>query len=277
MPEWFFIIAMGLFGLLFGSFANVVIWRLPRGESIASPGSHCPSCDTPIAWHDNVPVLSWLALRAKCRRCGARIPARYPAVEIASGIAFASAAWRFGVGLQAVAAALFLWGLLALSLIDIAHFRLPNPLVGALAVFGAVAAVASQLTGAPIVPLVGVTETGLLSHPVLAGLAGALAAGGTAFAVAEGYALVRKREGLGMGDVKLLGVLGLFLGLYGFMALALASMLGVLVVIALSRTSEVPLGQTRIPFGALLAAGATIVVFAGPQLWGWYLGLVGLA
>jgi len=277
VPEWYFIIVMALFGLLFGSFANVVIWRLPRGESIASPGSHCPSCGAPIAWYDNVPVVSWLALRAKCRRCGARIPVRYPAVEVASGVAFAAAAWGFGVGAQAIVAALFLWGLLALSLIDVAHFRLPNPLVGALALLGAVGAVASQLTGGPIVPLVGLAASGLLSHPIVAALAGALAAGGTAFAVAEGYALVRKREGLGMGDVKLLGVLGLFLGLYGFMALALASMLGVLVVLALSRTSEAPLGDTRIPFGALLAAGAAIVVFAGPELWGWYLGLVGLA
>ena len=277
MPEWYFIIVMALFGLLFGSFANVVIWRLPRGESIATPGSHCPSCDAPIAWYDNVPVVSWILLRAKCRRCGAPIAARYPAVEAACGVAYAAAAWRFGAGAQAVAAALLLWGLLALSLIDIAHFRLPNPLVGALAVIAGVGAVASEFTGLPIVPLVGVADSGLFSHPVVAAVLGAFAAGGTAFAVAEGYAFVRKREGLGMGDVKLLGVLGLFLGLYAFMALALASMLGVIVVLALSRTTDEPLSQTRIPFGALLATGAAIVVFAGPELWSWYLGLVGLA
>lgn len=276
MPGWFFIIAMGLFGLLFGSFANVVIWRLPRGESIVSPGSHCPSCDAPIAWYDNVPVLSWLVLRGRCRRCGTRIPVRYPSVEAVSGMLFVVAAWRFGVGVQAIVAALFLWGLLALSLIDVAHFRLPNPLVGALALLGAVAAVASQLIGAPIVPLVGVAGAGLFSHPAVVAFAGALAAGGTAFAIAEGYARVRKREGLGMGDVKLLGVLGLFLGLYGLLALALASMLGVIVILAVSRRSDTPLSQLRIPFGALLAAGAAIVLVAGPELWRWYLGLVGL-
>jgi leader peptidase (prepilin peptidase)/N-methyltransferase len=96
VPAWFPVLSFGLFGLLFGSFANVLIWRVPRGESIASPGSHCPGCDAPIAWYDNIPVVSWLVLRGRCRTCGTRIAFRYPLVELASGVLFVTAAIAFG-------------------------------------------------------------------------------------------------------------------------------------------------------------------------------------
>lgn len=277
VPAHLFIAVMGVLGLLFGSFANVVVWRVPRGESVMHPGSHCPACETAIRWHDNIPVLSWLLLRARCRSCGARIPVRYPAVEVASALLFASAAWRYGAGLAAVFAAVLLWGLLVLALIDLAHFRLPDPIVGGLGIAGVLGAVTAQLTGLRIVPLMGVASGGLMGQPVLAALAGALAVGGAVLVTAEVYALARKRQGLGMGDVKLLTVLGLFLGLYGYMALALASLTGTAYVVATAMRHSEQVGGARLPFGVFLAIGGVITVLFGPALWAWYLALVGLA
>lgn len=276
MPQWFFTLSLGLFGLLFGSFANVVIWRLPRGESLVQPGSHCLVCATPIAWYDNVPLLSWIALRGRCRACGAPIPVRYPLVEAASGALFALSAVRFGVNLQAVFACALLWCLLVLALIDVEHFRLPNPIVGSLAAIGCAGAVVAHLSSASLVPLFAHGSTGALSHPLAASLAGALVAGGGAFALAEGYALVRKRQGFGMGDVKLLGALGVWLGLYALMAFALASVAGTLYALGRALSTEEPLGQARLPFGAFLAAGAATTVFVGPELLSAYLRAVGL-
>jgi leader peptidase (prepilin peptidase) / N-methyltransferase len=95
--EGFYLVALFLSGLVFGSFGNVVIWRFPRGESLSHPGSHCPACETPIRWHDNVPLLSWLLLRARCRSCGSPIPPRYPVVELLGGLLWLAAGWRFGL------------------------------------------------------------------------------------------------------------------------------------------------------------------------------------
>ena len=278
MPEWFFIMSMGLFGLLFGSFANVVVWRLPRGESVVRPGSHCPSCDTPLAWYDNIPLLSYALLRGRCRTCDAPISRRYPAVEAASGVLFVVAALLYGVSVQAVFSAVFLWGLLVLSLIDVAHFRLPNAIVGALAIVGLVGAILSQVLGVPVVPLIGMTASGPMAEPLVAALVGALAAGGLSFAFAEGYALLRKRQGFGMGDVKLLGVLGLFIGLYAFMALFIGSLLGSIYAIARARTTtRAGLGSAKLPFGAFLALGTFVCLLVGQPAWHWYLQGVGLS
>jgi leader peptidase (prepilin peptidase)/N-methyltransferase len=276
MPTWFFIGVLTLFGLLFGSFANVVVWRVPRGESIASPGSHCPRCDAAIAWYDNVPVLSWLLLRGRCRRCGEPIALRYPLVEVAAGVLFALAAVRFGASGRSVIAALFFFGLLCLALIDVEHYRLPNPIVAAMAVLGVGAAVAAQSLDVALAPLVGVGERAIMGEPLAVAGIGALAAGGLMFAVAEVYALVRKRPGLGMGDVKLLAVLGLYLGLYSFMALVVASLLGSVYAVVRLRGSGERASTFRLPFGAFLGAGAVITTLAGPAILAWYLGLTGL-
>jgi len=156
IPEWYFSLSMALFGLLFGSFANVVIWRFPRGESVVRPGSHCPRCDAPIAWYDNIPVLAWLVLRGRCRQCSEPISARYPLVEAASGALFLLAALVWGPSARALFGAALFWFLLTLSLIDLEHMRLPNPLVGALALLGLVGVLLSQLLGQDVVPLVGI-------------------------------------------------------------------------------------------------------------------------
>lgn len=274
IPDWFVVMTFTLFGLLFGSFANVVIWRVPRGESIAHPGSHCPACESPIAWYDNIPIISWLILGARCRRCGSRIVARYPLVEAASGLLFGAAGLRFGAAPSALLAAILFWFLLVLSLIDLDTMRLPNILVGALGGVGLVGAVAAQVSGATVVPLVGMAGSGLLADPVPAALLGAAIGVSLPGGLAAIYGLVRGRRGLGMGDVKLLAVLGLFLGPYVVMCMFFGSLLGVVAGLAAARGRSA--AETKIPFGPWLAAGAALTVLFGPAIWQWYLGLAGL-
>lgn len=272
MPYEVFAVTMFALGLAFGSFANVVIWRFPRGESLSSPPSRCPSCETPIRWTDNIPVLSWLLLRGRCRSCGESISVRYPIVETVSGVLFLIAALEFGWGLRAVAAAAFFYLLLVLSAIDFDTYRLPNPLVGITAAIGASGALVAQFTGVPAVPLLGFN--GWLRSPLIAAGVGAVASAGIALGIALIYAGMRKREGFGMGDVKLLAAIGVFLGPYGVLVLFIASVLGAVVgVVAASRSGE---GLTKAyPFGPFLAGSAVVTALYGPAVWRWYMGLVG--
>jgi leader peptidase (prepilin peptidase)/N-methyltransferase len=274
MAQWFLVLFAGLLGLLFGSFANVVIWRVPRGESIVRPGSHCPHCETPLAWYDNIPLASWLVLRGHCRTCDAAIPARYPLVELASGVLFSGAALAFSSPPQALVAAIFFWLLLVLSAIDLDHMRLPNVLVAILAGIGAACAIISQVLGTPLAPLVGVSSSGLLSNPLLVALLGAVIGAGTSGAIAAVYGALRGKQGLGMGDIKLLGAMGLFLGPYILIALLIGNLIGVAVALSAARGAR--LSETSIPFGPSLAAGAVITALTGPALWAWYLGIAGL-
>lgn len=275
IPAWFVPSFFGLFGLLFGSFANVVIWRVPRGESISTPGSHCPGCDAPIAWYDNVPVVSWLVLRARCRGCGERISSRYPLVEIASGVLFIAAALAFSDLPQAAWAAVLFWFLLVLSMIDLDTLRLPNVLVGTLAGLGLLGALVSELAGIPFAPLVGVAAHGVMSHPLAVAGIGLLLGGGVPAGIAAVYGVVRNRSGLGMGDVKLLGTLGLFLGPFVLVGLFLGSLLAIVAGLWGARRAE-SVAETRIPFGPWLSAGAVLAALFGPALIGWYLQLVGI-
>jgi len=275
IPGWYFTLSMGLFGLLFGSFANVVIWRVPRKESIARPGSHCPGCDAPIAWYDNIPVVSWLVLRGRCRHCHKPIALRYPLVEAASGALFVAAALVWGPGARALFGAALFWFLLALSLIDLEHMRLPNPLVGTLAAIGLGGALVSQLAGAHIVPLTPFGGTGIMAHPLALALIGATLGGGVPAIIALVYGALRGKSGFGMGDVKLLGALGIFLGPYVLVTFFVASLLGAVGGAIIARGAD--LSQRRIPFGPWLAAGAVITAIAGPALVNGYLSLVGIA
>jgi len=272
MPQWFPVLSAGLFGLLFGSFANVVIWRFPRGESVSTPGSHCPSCDTPIAWYDNIPVVSWLVLRARCRSCGAPISARYPIVEALSGALWALAAAMWGVSWSTLFGIVFFYGLLVLSGIDIDHFRLPNPLVAALGVVGVVGVAVAAVGRVPALPLVGAGEG--TSALVSAGL-GLLIGAGLPLLVAAIYSAIRRRRGLGMGDVKLLGVMGLYLGPYVVGALMIGSLAGAVYGIAAGR-GEGAL-KKKIPFGPFLSVGAVVTALVGEQLWTAYLRVAGIA
>lgn len=262
---------MTLFGLLFGSFANVVIWRLPRGESIAHPGSHCPGCDAPIAWYDNIPVVSWLVLRGRCRQCSEPISRRYPLVEAASGALFLVAALVWGPSVRAIFGAALFWFLLVLSMIDVEHMRLPNPLVGTLAILGVVGVSMSELTGWSVLPLAG---AGVFARPWLDAALGVLLGAGLPGVLALAFRLVRGKSGFGMGDIKLLGALGLFLGPYVLLTFFLGSLLGAIGAIVASHGRG--LTAARIPFGPWLAAGAVVTAVAGPSLVSGYLVLVGI-
>jgi leader peptidase (prepilin peptidase)/N-methyltransferase len=277
VPSWVWPAFLGLFGLLWGSFANVVIWRLPRGESVVSPGSHCPSCDMPIRWYDNLPVLAWLLLRGRCRDCGEPISIRYPLVELFSGALWFSAGARFGFSVQTVTCVLFFYLLLLLSFIDLDTYRLPNNLVGALAVIGLAGALSTQLTGTPVAPLVGTGPSGLLGSPLATSAIGGVLGAGLSWGIAAIYGRVRGTAGLGMGDVKLLGAMGFFLGPYVVMSLFLGSLVGAVAGLLQARGAGEALSSRRIPFGPFLALGAVVSVLAGPALWGWYAALVGIA
>lgn len=255
------------FGLIFGSFANVVIWRFPRGESLSHPASRCPACDTPIAWRDNIPVLSWVLLRGRCRSCGVPISPRYPAVEVASAALWLLAWTLWGVSLRAAFGVAFFFLLLILAAIDIDTFRLPNPIVATLGIIGVAGVVVSVVTGDSVVPLI---QTG---SPVAFALLGSAGSAGLAALIALVYSAARKREGFGMGDVKLLAVIGLFLGLYGALVLFVASVVGAVVGVGQALRTKTGLGS-KMPFGPYLAAAAVVVAVWGPAIWSWYAGML---
>lgn len=221
-------LVIALFGLLFGSFANVLIWRVPREESIAFPPSHCPACNTPIMWFDNIPVLSWMLLRGRCRHCAGPISWRYPFVEIASAVLWVAAYARWGWSAELPLAIVFFYLLLVLAAIDIDTKRLPTPLVAVIAVAGTTGAALSQVTGTRFGPLTGIAATGWFGSPLAAAVMGFLLGGGTSVAIAALYGVLRKVDGLGFGDVRLLGAMGIVLGPYVLLAYAMANILGLL-------------------------------------------------
>lgn len=247
----FLVVGCSLLGLAIGSFLNVVIYRMPRHESIISPRSSCPSCGTPIRERDNVPVLSWVLLRGRCRDCGTPISAQYPVVELCCAALFAGTAARFGYRWDLPAFLSLFAGLLALSWIDVQHLLLPRKLVYVLTLLvGALLLVAAVASGE--------------WHHLLVGLA--CAAGW--FLVFFSMNLVSPRL-LGFGDVRLAPLLGLSLGwlgigyvLLGFFAANLVGAVVGLVLIATKRISR----QDRVPYGVFLAAGTAVAVFAGPEI-----------
>jgi len=273
----FYLVCLGAFGLVFGSFANVLIWRVPRAESIVSPPSHCPNCGHDVRWYDNIPVVSWLVLRGKCRDCAAPISPRYPVIELASGGLWVIAGLVWGFSPATPLAIAFLYLLLVLSAIDLDTRRLPTPLVWALAVAAAVAAVAAQVTGLPFGPLAGVAASGWFAQPVVVAAVGFAAGAGTSMLIAMIYRALRGVDGLGFGDVRLLGAMGLVLGPYVLLAYALGNILGVLVAVpqALLARKGGPLSARSIPFGPFLALGGVLTVLWGSAMWTWYLGVLG--
>lgn len=250
-----------LLGLLIGSFLNVVIWRVPRGESVASPASHCPGCERPIRPRDNVPVLSWLLLRGRCRDCGTAISARYPAVELGTAVVFGVLAWHFGFD-WALPAYLYLGAIsVALAMIDIDVHRLPNAIV--LPSYG----VAATLL------LLAAALTGEWESLLRAGLGGA-----ALFAVYFLLAFIYP-AGMGFGDVKLAGVLGIYLGWLGWGVLLVGGFLGFLLggvmgaaLMAVNKAGR----KSKIPFGPFMLAGALIAILVGGRIFDKYLNLMGL-
>lgn len=275
MQHTFYLVSLFVFGLIFGSFGNVVIWRLPRAESLSVPGSHCPRCGHAIRWYDNVPLVSWALLAGRCRDCGTPISPRYPAIELLSGCLWVAAGIAFGISWRALAAVALFYLVLLLGAIDLDTMRLPNALVAIVAAVGLAGATVSQLTGTLIVPLTPPVGSGPVAAPLSQAVLGvALGAGMTAL-IGYGYGRVRGQAGFGMGDYKLLAAAGLFLGPYVLVALLAGSLLSLVAVVGMSRDGDAPVGRRRIPFGPFLAAGIVVAALAGPALIAWYVSLIG--
>jgi leader peptidase (prepilin peptidase)/N-methyltransferase len=273
--EWFYFLALFLFGIVFGSFGNVVIWRLPRGESLSHPASHCPGCNAPIAWYDNIPVVSWLILGGRCRSCGNPISPRYPLVEALSGCLWLVAGARFGFTFQALWAVVFFYLLMLLAFIDWDLMRLPNQLVLWLLGAGLVGVAVAEFTGEFAVPLFS-TLPGYWGSPWLAALVGAVSASGLMLLTSLLYGLVRGGRGYGMGDIKLMAVIGVYLGTYSLMTLFFATIIGAVYGIFAARGSEEG-GRHKFPFGPFIVIAAVLVALAGPQIWAWYWSLAHLS
>jgi len=250
--EWLLLLA-GLLGLAIGSFLNVCIYRLPLEQSLAYPPSRCMSCDRRLRWFENVPVFAWIALGGKCRTCRTPIPAVYPLVEAFTGAMFVLAAWHYGPGWLLFSRLLLGCALIVLFFIDLHHRILPNVITVPGTIVGFI--------------LSFVTPPGWVSS-----LIGLLLGGLIPLVLAELYLRIRKIEGLGMGDVKMLALIGAFLGWkLVLLTLALGSFLGSFVGLGLiaARRGNMKLA---LPFGTFLAIAAMVSASVGDSLVAWYMG-----
>ncbi|HEY6007554.1 MAG TPA: prepilin peptidase [Geobacteraceae bacterium] len=244
-------------GAVVGSFLNVCIWRLPRHESIVFPASHCPNCNYKIPFYDNIPLLSYLILGGRCRGCRTRISPQYPLVELINGLLTLALFLKFGPGLTFLVLFVFVSALVAITFIDLEHQIIPDVI---------------SLPGIPL----GIAVSFFL--PWLGwknSLLGILLGGGSLLVVAYAYEFFTKNEGMGGGDVKLLAMMGAFLGWRSvpfiiFAASLAGSVIGLTVMAIQKKDSKLP-----IPFGPFLAFGALLYIFYGRQIITWYFGLGG--
>ncbi len=254
---WLNTVGALVFGSVVGSFLNVCIHRLPKGESIVFPGSHCPRCGARIRWHDNVPILSYLLLRGRCRDCHGRIPPRYLLVESVCAVLCLWVLARYGLSLNFAVYYVLVCALVVVAFIDLDHQIIPDLITYP----GIPAGVAASL----VLPEVTLRDS----------LLGALLGGGILLSVAVVFRWIRKKEGMGMGDVKLLAMIGAFLGWKAVvLTLLVSSFLGALVGYAALRLSGKGVGQP-IPYGPFLVVGALTYLLGGAHWVDWYLGLGG--
>lgn len=251
----FFYAVFFIFGAIFGSFANVIIFRLPKEESIVKPRSYCYSCKTPIKWYDNIPILSWFILRGKCRHCGAKFSFRYPLVEIITGILFALSYHYAGWTWSLLEYLIFIFGLVVCTFIDLDHMILPDEFTLSGIVIG--------LIGAALNP----------QREFMDAFFGVLMGGGFLWGMAYVYYLMTKQEGMGGGDIKLLAWIGALLGWKAIPFVIMSSaIIGSVVGLIAARKQKAGL-KTVIPFGPYLALGAVIYLFGGQTIALWYLDL----
>jgi len=261
----------GVLGAMFGSFLNVCVWRLPRNESVIRPGSHCPGCGKPIAWYDNVPLVSYVVLRARCRRCGTRISAQYPLIELAVALIWGGAVVWWGATWEALSAAVLSTLLLGIALTDARHYLIPDEFsLGGLGAGLALSFVPGGIS--PLSAVAGAAAGYVLLWLVKAGGDWALARG-----MIRGEELEQVLEAgekpttLGGGDLKMMAMVGSFLGWRGVLLTAfLGSLAGVVVFLPLLLLKR----RSPIPFGVFLAVGAVVTLFVGDALMAWYQGLL---
>lgn len=254
-----------LFGLVIGSFLNVCIYRLPRDGSVVRPRSYCPACRHPIAWFDNIPVLSFLLLRGRCRYCAAPISLRYPGVELATAALFASAVWMHGVTLAGVKLCVFASLMLVLVFADLESRILPDEFT--------LGGIAIGLAFSPLVPVEPGLAAALLPavQPRVVWLGesalGAGLAAGALWSVGRLYRKIRGREGLGLGDVKMVGAIGAFLGLRQTMlALLAGSLAGSVIGLGYILIARKDAATYELPYGSFLGAAALATAYFSSAL-----------
>ncbi len=246
-------------GAIIGSFLNVCIHRLPREESLLRPPSHCPGCHSPLAWYDNIPLFSYVILRGRCRRCRAVISWRYPLVEFTNGFGYALIIWWFGFGWPSAAYVVLFSALLVVTAIDIVHYIIPDVITLPGIVLGLVSA-------GTILPV------GLVNAVL-----GVLVGGGILWALAWASPYLFGKEGMGGGDIKLLAMIGAFLGWQPtLLTIMVGALVGSVVGIGLMSLKVIRRDQ-YLPFGPFLAFGALVALFFHPIVWDWYLGVIAVA
>jgi leader peptidase (prepilin peptidase)/N-methyltransferase len=243
------LITAGALGLILGSFLNVCIVRLPEDESVLTPRSKCPRCGQMVAWYDNIPVVSWIVLRAKCRGCGTRISVQYPAVELAVGAIFVAAVWHYGLNVTALSAAIFGFILLGIAVTDARHLLIPDEYTWGGLGLGLVLSLAGGLPG------------------FTTALVGAATGFGLLYFVAWAGEKALKQEAMGGGDIKMMAMVGSFVGWTGvLLTLFGGALLGALIFIPLTLGKE----KRLVPFGVFLAGAAAITFVHGPAIVDWY-------
>ena len=239
--------AAALFGAIIGSFLTVVAYRVPRGESIVAPRSHCVDCERQIAAYDNVPILSWIVLRGRCRHCGAKIAARYPLIELATALLFAGLVLLRGAHPYLWLGLPFIALMVVVAAIDLEHRIVPHRIL--------------IVATAWVVPVALVVQTTRVPEQLIA----ATAAGGLLFIAVLAYP-----AGMGMGDVKLAAVMGLYLGRSVAPALMMAFAVGAIVGIAIMIREGAAARKRALPFAPFLALGGLVGQFVGPEIIDWY-------
>lgn len=245
-----------IFGLCIGSFLNVCIYRLPESKSIVHPRSACLHCGALIRFYDNIPIFSYIALKAKCRHCGAHISLRYPVIEFISGIFAVGVFLKFGISVEALIYYTFIAVLLVITFIDIDHQIIPD------------------VISLPGIPIFFAASFALPNVTFVESILGILVGGGSLYLVAWLYHLITRKEGMGGGDIKLLAMMGALIGWKGvlftiFAASAVGTLAGLAVILKTGKTMKL-----KIPFGPFLAIGAIAFIFFGPQLITWYFNLL---
>jgi leader peptidase (prepilin peptidase)/N-methyltransferase len=269
----FFLVMSLVLGCMVGSFLNVCIYRIPRGESIVRPRSKCPKCGNGIAWYDNFPIVSWLVLGAKCRYCGQPISWQYPLVESITGVFFACVYLRFHMTVATPVYMFLAAGLIMVTFVDLTDWTIPDEVT---------------LPGIPLGILCGligmfVPSTGFIVHDVFDALIGAALGGGVLYSLDKLTFLLAKKRGMGFGDVKLLAMLGAFLGWKSviviiMLASFIGSIAGLLLIVVNRRlgpqTEDAPQGGHYLPFGPYLALGGVLYLFFGEWMISAYMNML---
>jgi leader peptidase (prepilin peptidase)/N-methyltransferase len=279
VPEYVGFIYVFALGCLIGSFLNVVIYRVPLEKSVVYPNSACPSCGTPIKPWDNIPVLSWIFLRGKCRSCKSGISIRYPAVELLTGLLFLLVVWQIGFTAFLPIALIFAAVMVALVFIDADHMILPNVITYPLFVFAVLVRLVYPLTFGwqyfsdmyfgPVNWLVGWPAW---ASSLVGGVLGALAGGGSLWLIGEIWKRARGVEAMGLGDVKMMAGVGMLLGWrLSFLSIFIAAFFGAIVGIAVLAKQKERDMQAQIPFGVFLGPASVVAMLFGESMIAWYL------